>query len=125
MAANPGAGSPRPSSTRVPGCDVCDRIATQVTTCHEHAADHKGIAPSVVSLFGRSLSPDNSVGCSPRQGYNSMKRRISLVVGSATLAGATAALAIGGTHAFADSEMSAQASSPAVSAQVNVVELPV
>ncbi len=53
-----------------------------------------------------------------------MKRRISLVVGSATLAGATAALAIGGTHAFADTSMSASASSPAMSAEFQVAGLP-
>jgi len=51
-------------------------------------------------------SQASNVGCSPRQRELSMiKRRFSLVVG------ATAALVIGGTHAFADAT-SAQASTP-------------
>ncbi|MEA2672161.1 MAG: hypothetical protein QOG45_2381 [Chloroflexota bacterium] len=52
-----------------------------------------------------------------------MKRRISLVVGSAAVAGATAAFAIGGTHAFAETAMSASASGP-VSMQLDVAGLP-
>jgi hypothetical protein len=52
-----------------------------------------------------------------------MKRRISHVVGSAAVAGATAAFAIGGTHAFAETTMSASASGP-VSMQLGAVGLP-
>ena len=54
-----------------------------------------------------------------------MKRRISLVVGSAALAGATAALAVGGTHAFADSSaIAADASGPGMSATLSIASLP-
>jgi hypothetical protein len=52
-----------------------------------------------------------------------MKRRISLVVGSAAVAGATAAFAIGGSHAFALTAMSASASGP-VSTQLDAASLP-
>ncbi|HEX6493564.1 MAG TPA: hypothetical protein VF112_08615, partial [Candidatus Dormibacteraeota bacterium] len=53
-----------------------------------------------------------------------MKRRISLVVGSAALAGATAAIAVGGTHAFADSAVAADASGAGMSASVSIASLP-